>query len=77
MNRVLLLGEHTTPHRNSECIPAPSDAQTPGVDMKRRQFSVATINLYNLQLPGAAMNPNQRPWTTRTTERVAPPTTAW
>ena len=45
--------------------------------MKRRQFSVATINLYNLQLPGAAMNPNQRPWTTRTTERVAPPTTAW
>ena len=32
--------------------------------MKLRQFSVATINLYNLQLPGDAMNPNQRPWTT-------------
>ena len=32
--------------------------------MKLRQFSVATVNLYNLQLPGAAMNPNQRPWTT-------------
>lgn len=32
--------------------------------MKLRQFSVATVNLYNLQLPGAAMNPNQQPWTT-------------
>ena len=31
--------------------------------MKLRQFSVATVNLYNLQLADAAMNPNQRPWT--------------
>ncbi len=31
--------------------------------MRLRQFSVATINLYNLQLPGAALNPNQQPWT--------------
>lgn len=31
--------------------------------MRLRQFSVATINLYNLQLPGSAMNPNQQPWT--------------
>ncbi len=27
------------------------------------RFSVATFNLYNLQLPGAPMNPGQRPWT--------------
>ncbi|HSE71050.1 MAG TPA: endonuclease/exonuclease/phosphatase family protein [Nocardioidaceae bacterium] len=27
------------------------------------RFSVATFNLYNLQLPGLAMNPGQRPWT--------------
>lgn len=26
-------------------------------------FTVATFNLYNLQLPGAPMNPGQRPWT--------------
>lgn len=31
--------------------------------MKLRQFSVATVNLYNLQLPGERLNPNQRPWT--------------
>lgn len=31
--------------------------------MKLRKFSVATINLYNLQLPGRPMNPNQTPWT--------------
>ncbi len=27
------------------------------------RFSVATFNLYNLQLPDRAMNPGQRPWT--------------
>lgn len=27
------------------------------------RFSVATFNLYNLQLPGEAMNPFQKPWT--------------
>ncbi|MEZ5095384.1 MAG: endonuclease/exonuclease/phosphatase family protein [Nocardioides sp.] len=27
------------------------------------QFSVATFNLYNFQLPGKAMNPGQQPWT--------------
>ena len=27
------------------------------------RFTVATFNLYNLQLPGRAMNPGQRPWT--------------
>ncbi|MFZ2502056.1 MAG: endonuclease/exonuclease/phosphatase family protein, partial [Nocardioides sp.] len=27
------------------------------------RFSVATLNLYNLQLPGKAMNPGQSPWT--------------
>ena len=31
--------------------------------MSRDRFSVATFNLYNLQLPGDAMNPGQRPWT--------------
>jgi predicted extracellular nuclease len=31
--------------------------------MNLRRFSVATFNLYNLQLPGKAMNPNQTPWT--------------
>jgi endonuclease/exonuclease/phosphatase family metal-dependent hydrolase len=31
--------------------------------MKLESFSVATFNLYNLQRPGLAMNPNQRPWT--------------
>jgi endonuclease/exonuclease/phosphatase family metal-dependent hydrolase len=36
---------------------------TEGVEVLLRQFSVATVNLYNLQLPGAAMNPNQEPWT--------------
>ena len=27
------------------------------------RFSVATMNLYNLQLPGRKMNPDQKPWT--------------
>lgn len=27
------------------------------------RFSVATLNLYNLQLPGKRMNPGQKPWT--------------
>ena len=27
------------------------------------RFSVATFNLYNLQLPGRPMNPHQKPWT--------------
>lgn len=31
--------------------------------MNRERFSVATFNLFNLQLPGVAMNPGQRPWT--------------
>jgi len=31
--------------------------------VNRDRFSVATFNLYNLQLPGRAMNPGQRKWT--------------
>jgi predicted extracellular nuclease len=31
--------------------------------MDLERFSVATFNLYNLQLPGQPMNPRQRPWT--------------
>ena len=31
--------------------------------MNRDRFSVATFNLYNLQLPGAPMNPGQQVWT--------------
>ena len=31
--------------------------------MNRARFSVATFNLYNLQLPGDSMNPGQTPWT--------------
>jgi endonuclease/exonuclease/phosphatase family metal-dependent hydrolase len=31
--------------------------------MNFERFSVATFNLYNFQLPGAAMNPGQTPWT--------------
>ena len=27
------------------------------------RFTVATVNLYNLQLPGKRMNPGQKPWT--------------
>ena len=27
------------------------------------RFTVATFNLFNLQLPGAALNPGQKPWT--------------
>lgn len=34
-------------------------------------FSVATFNLYNLQLPGAPMNPGQRVWTEVEFERKA------
>jgi hypothetical protein len=29
----------------------------------RARFSVATFNLYNLQLPGVKMNPGQKVWT--------------
>lgn len=29
------------------------------------RFSIATFNLYNLQLPGRRMHPNQRPWDER------------
>src|SRR4051795_5711591 len=32
--------------------------------MDHESFSVATFNLYNFQLPGLAMNPFQKPWTT-------------
>jgi predicted extracellular nuclease len=31
--------------------------------MDHAQFSVATFNLYNFQLPGLPMNPFQKPWT--------------
>lgn len=31
--------------------------------MNLDRFSVATFNLYNLQLPGEGMNPGQKPWT--------------
>jgi endonuclease/exonuclease/phosphatase family metal-dependent hydrolase len=31
--------------------------------VNRDRFSVATFNLYNLQLPGRAMNPGQQKWT--------------
>ena len=31
--------------------------------MDHDRLSVATFNLYNFQLPGLAMNPNQKPWT--------------
>jgi predicted extracellular nuclease len=31
--------------------------------MNLKRFSVATFNLYNLQLPGKKMNPRQTPWT--------------
>ncbi len=31
--------------------------------MDLEQFSVASFNLYNLQLPGQRMNPRQQPWT--------------
>ena len=31
--------------------------------MDHEQFSVATFNLYNFQLPGQHMNPFQKPWT--------------
>lgn len=31
--------------------------------MNLQRFSVATFNLYNLQLPGLRMNPGQRVWT--------------
>src|SRR5690242_18125512 len=31
--------------------------------MDHAQFSVATFNLYNFQLPGQRMNPFQKPWT--------------
>src|SRR6188768_2448082 len=31
--------------------------------MDHERFSVATFNLYNLQLPGLHLNPFQKPWT--------------
>jgi predicted extracellular nuclease len=34
-----------------------------------QQFSVATFNLYNFQLPGLPMNPFQKPWTKAEFER--------
>ena len=37
--------------------------------MDLQRFSVATFNLYNFQLPGAAMNPLQKPWTKEEFER--------
>ncbi len=37
--------------------------------MKRQRFSVATFNLYNLQLPGRDMHPGQTPWTQEQYER--------
>lgn len=41
--------------------------------MKLRKFSVATVNLFNLQLPGQPMNPGQTPWTQEEFDRK----TAW
>lgn len=37
--------------------------------MNLDRFSVATFNLYNLQLPGEPMNPGQRPWTAEEFDR--------
>ena len=37
--------------------------------MDLEEFSVATFNLYNFQLPGLAMNPFQKPWTKTEFER--------
>ena len=37
--------------------------------MSLERFSVATFNLYNLQLPGEGMNPGQRVWTEEEFER--------
>lgn len=37
--------------------------------MKLRKFSVATVNLFNLQLPGEPMNPGQTPWTAEQFDR--------
>ena len=31
--------------------------------MNRKEFSVATYNLFNFQEPGKAMNPGQKKWT--------------
>src|SRR5918999_3197751 len=31
--------------------------------MNLDRFSVATFNLFNLQLPGRPLNPGQKPWT--------------
>jgi predicted extracellular nuclease len=39
--------------------------------MNLDRFSVATFNLYNLQLPGDHMNPGQKPWTEEEFERKA------
>lgn len=37
--------------------------------MNLERVHVATFNLYNLQLPGLRMNPNQKPWTKEEFER--------
>jgi len=39
--------------------------------MSLERFSVATFNLYNLQMPGRSMNPGQKPWTVEEFERKA------
>ena len=39
--------------------------------MNLERFSVATFNLYNLQMPGKHMNPGQTPWTAEEFERKA------
>jgi endonuclease/exonuclease/phosphatase family metal-dependent hydrolase len=39
--------------------------------MNLERFSVATFNLYNLQLPGRSMNPGQKVWTEAEFERKA------
>ncbi len=39
--------------------------------MNLDRFSVATFNLYNLQMPGKRMNPGQTPWTQEEFERKA------
>jgi predicted extracellular nuclease len=39
--------------------------------MNLERFSVATFNLYNLQVPGKHMNPGQTPWTQAEFERKA------
>ena len=35
------------------------------------KFSVATFNLYNLQLPGRRLNPGQKEWTAEEFRRLS------